>query len=423
MTVINWQDHSKIAPTIAVLLTAILISPACYAQESPDRVEQNRVGQTPASLRQDSESFVRDAVRKAQQLSATDIPQAIRLLRTTLARLRDDAAISPERRVALGRMLEDRIRVLEFESNRNLVGSEEQTAKQAESAYRRTEEESRRKSDEMIKRLLAGIKKLREEGRTGDASRQASAAVERYPESVALQASNRISSVLNQLESNRQFQSERTGRMTGTLAQVDKSHVLPKDDIEFPKNWKEITKGRGNESRLTAKERAILRTLDSPISVRFENTSLKDVIEYLQAYLGQPITIDMAALKAAEIPYDSAITVNVKNVSARTLLRRVLADVGLTYTIRDDAIEVTTPQKARDATVVRVYYVGDLLGEIPALWPLRAAELMDLIQTTVQPESWRRNGGSGSIFFHPITKAIVVKQGVENQAVISDTIR
>jgi hypothetical protein len=422
MTVGDHRALCKTALAIAAFSTATLLSQTCYAQESPEQGPKD-ARQAPPSLTKDSESFVRTAVRNAQRLSATDIPEALKLLRKTLARLQEDAAISPERRVALGRMLEDRIRVFEFASNRNAVGSEEQIAKQAESAYRRAEEENRRKSDEMIKRLMDGIKKLREEGRTGDASRQASAAAQRYPETVALQANNRISSVLNQLESNRQLQSDRAGRMTGALAQVDKSRALPKDDIEFPKNWKEITKGRGNESRLSAKERAILRTLDSPISVRFENTSLKDVIEYLQTYLGQPITIDMAALKAAEIPYDSAVTINVKNVSVRTLLRRILADVGLTYAIRDEAIEVTTPQKARGATVVRVYYVGDLLGEIPALWGLRAVELMDLIQTTVQPESWRRNGGSGSIYFHPITRAIVVKQGVENQAVISDTIR
>jgi hypothetical protein len=143
----------------------------------------------------------------------------------------------------------------------------------------------------------------------------------------------------------------------------------------------------------------------------------------LQTYLGQPIVVDMAALKQAEIPYDSPITANLKKLSVRTLLRAILADVGLTYTIRDDAIEITTPQRARETVVTRVYYVGDLLGDVPELRPFWAVELINLIQSTVDPQSWQRNGGAGTIFYHPITNSIIVKQGVEGQAVISDTIR
>jgi hypothetical protein len=276
---------------------------------------------------------------------------------------------------------------------------------------------------ETIKRLMEGIKKLQREGRIGEAGRQADALAERYPTNPAVQANNRIASTISQIESGRQLQTARDRSAGIVLGEVEKSRVPPSADIEFPKDWNERTKKRGKESQLTKKEKAILRTLDSPITLKFKDTPLEQVIDYLQTRLGQPIVVDMGALNAAQIPYDSPITINVRKVSVRTVLRRILADLGLTYTIHDEVIEVTTPQRAQSTTVVRAYYVGDLLGDIPELRAFRALELMDLIQTVVEPQSWRRNGGSGSIFYHPITNSIVVKQGVEVQSVISETVR
>src|SRR5262249_19053510 len=156
------------------------------------------------------------------------------------------------------------------------------------------------------------IKKLRREGNVGGASRQTAALAEQLRGEPAIQASNRISSVLDQLDSSRQLQSAQQRQTVDLLGSVDKSRRLPNDDIEFPRDWADRTKLRGKRSQLTQKEKAILQALDSPLTVKFENTPLKDVIEYIETRIGQPIIVDIAALKAAEIPYDSSITINAR---------------------------------------------------------------------------------------------------------------
>jgi hypothetical protein len=283
------------------------------------------------------------------------------------------------------------------------------------------QDDGKARRDETIKRLIEGITKLRQQSRTAEAAQRSAELAEQFPGNPAAQAANRISSTVNQLESNRQFQTQRDRSLSGVLGGVEKSSIIPSEDFQYPKDWASRTTQRGNKSQLTAKEKAILRSLDTDISVDFKNTPLNQVVDFLHDRLGQPIVVDDAALKAAEISYDAPITFSVKRISVRTLLRKILADVGLAYAIRDEAIEITTPQRAREANVARVYYIGDLLPFYGRLFA--AAQLIELIQSTVEPQSWRANGGSGSIIYNPITKSIVVKQGVEVQSIISESFR
>src|SRR5262249_48943637 len=134
-------------------------------------------------------------------------------------------------------------------------------------------------------------------------------------------------------------------------------------DITYPQDWKTRTASlkSANAVPLTAKERAILRALDSEISVRFENSRLEDVIEYLEAMTGLPIVLSPAALEEAGVSYDSPVTLRVKGVTARFVLRKVLAELGLGYVIRNETVEVVTPAQVRENRVTRVHYIGDLL--------------------------------------------------------------
>ncbi len=42
-----------------------------------------------------------------------------------------------------------------------------------------------------------------------------------------------------------------------------------------------------------------------------------------------------------------------------------------------------------------------------------AAQIIDLIQNSVEPQSWQVNGGPGTIRFDPLTMSILVKQTAE----------
>ena len=79
---------------------------------------------------------------------------------------------------------------------------------------------------------------------------------------------------------------------------------------------------------------------------------------------GQSILLDPEALKEVDATYDSPVTLDAKAVSLRTAMKKILAEVGLTYIIKEETIFVTSLARARDTMVVKRYYIGDILASM-----------------------------------------------------------
>ena len=132
-------------------------------------------------------------------------------------------------------------------------------------------------------------------------------------------------------------------------------------------------------------------------------------------------------------------------MAARTVLRKLFADLGMTYVVKDESIYVVSAQKARELMVVRSYYVADLLASmgavgmhseasslplapaLPAGQPLQAAvqavqnanTLIEIIKTSVDAQTWRDNGGAGTITFHAPSLSLIIKQSAEVHFMLS----
>ena len=97
----------------------------------------------------------------------------------------------------------------------------------------------------------------------------------------------------------------------------------------------------------------------------------------------------------------------------------------VTYIVKDEAIQITSLQKAKETLSTRAYYIGDLIGfgggmqfggGLAQLQMARQLQqLAVLITQTVEPESWMiaDKGGLGTIAFDPITMSFVVRQTAE----------
>ena len=85
------------------------------------------------------------------------------------------------------------------------------------------------------------------------------------------------------------------------------------------------------------------------------------MIDYFQKKMGQTIILDKPSLDDLNINSEATkVSLHLDKVSTRTALKKMLADLGLTYIVKDEAIFVTTPVKARDSMTTRTYYIGDL---------------------------------------------------------------
>ncbi|HEY7425533.1 MAG TPA: hypothetical protein VH682_14980 [Gemmataceae bacterium] len=331
------------------------------------------------------EKEVHDGRMRAYRLLRTDANEAYDIIKGLIGMLRQDTSLSEERRDLLARTLQrdiDNLRALA-------------SVRRASDAPRGTRIEVRPTPT----RSVGPDKKS--------------------PDKVAADI---IRSRSGHVIEARKLRDKNGDRFTGTLAQVDKSATPAASDYELPPDWLEKSKRRSPLAKLTAQEKALLEALNKPVKVDYNMDTFQSVLDHLSKQLGQTILIDKQALEEANVTYDTPITLRFnKPVSARTALKRVLADLGLTYVIRKENIEVTTVARAKEMLTTRTYYIGDLMGVGSPMLPaaVNQFQMMQTIGTIINmvqgidPESWEGRGGAGTISFDPVRMSLVIKQSAE----------
>ena len=187
-------------------------------------------------------------------------------------------------------------------------------------------------------------------------------------------------------------------------------------------------------------------------AVNFTNVTLKDAIDFLRDVSGANIHVNWKAIEAAGITQDTVINIKLREVYLQKVLSLLLSEAsggsGLVFYIDAGVIEITTREIADNTMYTVVYPVQDLLVEPPvfieppqfdlsyaasrgqaggssgrsgsgsnsqSLFPqgqglnqqnnqprdkdAKANALVDLIITTVSPNSWAPNGGKATIRF------------------------
>jgi hypothetical protein len=216
-------------------------------------------------------------------------------------------------------------------------------------------------------------------------------------------------------------------REKGMLATArDYERVLPMDgEINFPKNWKAISERRKEmvNPKLTAQEVKLLKTLNSTMSVSYDNDKFRAVINHLQDRTGLGIIIDEGSLRDANVDYDDPVTFKVEKASVRTILKKVLGDNRLTYIIKEGNIQVMTPKRASEYTVVRSYPISDLITPIQAnvMFPpfmqqfqkqQNAQQIINLIVFSTGVDYWQPNGPGNITYFMP-TDSLLIRASAE----------
>ncbi len=142
--------------------------------------------------------------------------------------------------------------------------------------------------------------------------------------------------------------------------------------------------------------KAILRALDKQVEMEFVETPIDDVIDCLGKSLQVPIVLQVRALKGVGIAPDTSITFRVRGISARSALNLMLEQLDLTWTIANEVLLITTPEKA-DATLETVVYdvydlvaVGDEKDATANDYDFDS--LIDLITCSVSPTKWDSSG-------------------------------
>ncbi|MGD8450461.1 MAG: hypothetical protein PVJ57_01465 [Phycisphaerae bacterium] len=198
-----------------------------------------------------------------------------------------------------------------------------------------------------------------------------------------------------------------------------------------------------------------LRLLNQRIpEVSFESVPFEQIMEWVGELTGANVVVRWQIIEDAGIERDKPLTIRVKNLRLSQVLWMIMneaagSDVRLAYRAAGSLLILSTQDDLGQEMIVKVYDVADLLTSAPrfnnaaTMDPAQALNqsggqgggggnnqlfqsnqnnqnesrdqegtgtdiqvIIDLIQGTVEPDSWVANGGLGHI--HPFNKSLVV---------------
>jgi hypothetical protein len=334
----------------------------------------------------------RAAAYKLVRAASPNPVEAVSRLRTVLAMLEADTALEPKRREQL-------IVTIKWDLGKVKEVSEERRR-------------SALSSEEVARSIRSDMRPSDPERREGD---------RRGPVSEADRIIGGRGRVVADAGADRRSYGD---RRIGELRSVDKSAIPIEGNVKFPADWYALSMRRSPQAKMTAKERELMDTLNKVISVEMTEFSFSEAIDYLEKLTGQSFLVDRRAVEEAGVTYDGT-KVNLKlKATTRSILKRFLADLNLTYIVKDEHIQITSIARAREETTTRTYYLGELASQVdvrygPLLGRLQMIEnvnrIITLITQTVEPQTWKVNNpeAPGTIAFDPISMSLVIKQTAE----------
>ncbi|WP_442508927.1 sigma-70 family RNA polymerase sigma factor [Novipirellula sp. SH528] len=141
-----------------------------------------------------------------------------------------------------------------------------------------------------------------------------------------------------------------------------------------------------------AVEKKIATALHSPMQATFFDTPLEEALQTISMEADLPIRIDARALEEIGLTVDFPVDFVIKQVQLQSLLEIMLADFDLTYTIQGETLTVTTVEVAEERLLNRIYWLEGT-GVVPGNF----TTIINLIQTTIRPDTWEALGGPSTM--------------------------
>jgi hypothetical protein len=289
-----------------------------------------------------------------------------------------------------------------------------------------------------LKAVKEGVQRgadYKKAGQNREAEREIAALARTYPNNPAVITLQTQNGFANNVQDSIDFAQLQQARINLAMKSVDMASLPALGDIEFPKDWKEKTARRLKTIELTDQEKKIIESLNKPVNVDWNNRPLDEALQDLSNTLDQKLFLDKKSVDDLGIDLRKPVSLQANGVAARTLLRQVLAAQGLTFVVKDQVIQIVDVEKAKNMLVTRVYYLGDVVqGVGPFGGALTWGPLLDMQQTmanvdaimtsirkSIDPLSWKENGGPASLTFHFPSMSIIVRASAEVHAALGST--
>ncbi|QDT24943.1 hypothetical protein Enr10x_02370 [Gimesia panareensis] len=184
----------------------------------------------------------------------------------------------------------------------------------------------------------------------------------------------------------------------------------------------------------TPSELTIRKALKKSVTLNAEKKPLADVLRTLSRDFGINVFLDTRGLNEVGLTPESPITIEVEGIQLKSVLNLMLMPLDLAYTVKDEVLVITSDTRAQGKQTTRTYPVADLVVPIPMAGPVPAGEklpilsasavnfesLIEIIESSAQPRSWERIGGTSSIRSYDPTLSLVIRQSSEGHQAVEE---
>jgi len=369
---------------------------------------------------QKRENEAKQALTESLRLSKLSLTKAAEYLKPILESIESDELLPAEKRESLARGIRSQIKV--YEKNVGVSASKNLDAvqSQAQANERIADIDRTSRENEKLSRNIDSIKNLRKDGQTAEANRSFDELAKKYPNNLEVQALGRLSKFQDNIGAESKLRATRSDMMLALQRDILKASIPVSGDISFPDDWVEKSKRRTAGAKVSEEDRKIMNTMSSPLTFSLKNEPFQSFLDIMEKQFGSPLVIDQQALQLMNITTETPITVNSRGWSTRTILRKVLSDLGLSYVIKEKTIHITSPDRAKETMTTRAYPIGDIIGNMnmnmpgnynQAVFIQNVQNIMNSIMA-LDPKSWQPEG-AGSIVFEPSTMSLIIRQTAE----------
>ncbi|MFA4985400.1 MAG: hypothetical protein WC712_02335 [Candidatus Brocadiia bacterium] len=195
--------------------------------------------------------------------------------------------------------------------------------------------------------------------------------------------------------------------------------LIPYHEIlVYPDNWEQIdrTRSAATEIREVVPEwkKLIMAKMERKVNVSFMETPISEVVRTLSGLIDVAIILDTASAEGVTAP----ITIDLPNMTFKTVLDWVLRQVGLQWTLMNEAIYIATPDRIQGDKSMQIYDVRDMIGSLtmfpgpniditdnePEFQPptepdpeQQLEELVNTIRTKIEPTRWDEASGASIV--------------------------
>lgn len=412
---------------LRLALGAVLLigsTTAGHAQDAFERAKQLREIQ-----KQKLNETYKETLNSSYRTARTDPAKAVQILKLFLRQVRESDVVSLAEKGRMVDALQARIDYYEKKKRDADRKARNDAFREPAPVGNRPGLQAQPRDGADFQTLYAEMRRLRREGRTAEARRLEERISAKYGDLPITGASDQISRTANLLQEQRDLERQRSRRADLVRREVVRSSMPPIGDIEFPdaRKWRELTKLRSPLAKIDARTKKILRALNTPITLEFEDQTLEDVINFIGKKYDIALVIDPLSMRELGIEYDTKVTMKSRGLTLRTFLRKMLGDLGMSYYVENGSINIMSVERAKARMSIRVYYLGDLVRATNPQFGfglygqrLNAIQqyqqivgLIQMVVSTVDPDSWAINGGQGTIAYSPATSSLIVKQSAE----------